>query len=184
MVDIRRLRVPIAEKFFKALHSYRKPDLTKAFIKRWIELLHEYSKIPTFRSFHSKIPHLENLSPEAESLLIVPFEDSKTPRLAKVSVIPLYPFRVYLEHKSVCCKEGLEFIQMYLTITSITLVGFYDIKNYKKIIETLKASHPNVQYYAPSLFKFFCARNKARHGRKFYEDSTTNKNVSTGSRHY
>lgn len=166
MLDLHRIRAVVAEKFFKIFHTYDKPDLSKSFTKRWMELLYLYSKVENFQSFHCKIPCLDKLVPNAKSVLVVQFEDSKAPALDGVSVFPLYPFRVLLKHKSICCKEGSELLCSYLKITGITVVGFYDVPHYKKITAVLKRSNPSLQCYPPSLFKYFRTRHKIHHKKR------------------
>ncbi|GFQ68207.1 hypothetical protein TNCT_730071 [Trichonephila clavata] len=126
------------------------------------------------------MPFIEGLVPHAKSVLIVSFEDTEPPVVGKVSVFPLYPFRVYLRDKSICCKEGMELLQLYLDITDIKIIGFYRVGNYKKIIDSLKQKNPNLLCYSPSLFKYFCLRNKALNG-KFCATSKFSGNSSKKS---
>lgn len=159
MFDLERHKILIGEHFFKLFHSYRKPELAQKFIRRWLELLKVYSELPNFVSFGDRAPVLKRLQPNARAVLIVPFENTihyfHNPR---VSVFPLYPFRVQLTHKGICCKEGLELLLIYLEMTGIRLIGFYDVVNYKKIMESL----PRATCYPPALFKYFCSKVKQR----------------------
>ncbi|GFY66928.1 hypothetical protein TNIN_179571 [Trichonephila inaurata madagascariensis] len=180
MFNLRQIRSSIIEKFLKVLGVYNKRELTQKFIKRWLELLQIYSKLPNFQSFHCKIPFLDGLVPHAKSVLVVPFEDTQPPVVGNVSVFPLYPFRVYLRDKSICCKEGLELLQLYLDITNIKVIGFYRVGNYKKIMDSLKERKPKLFCYPPSLFKYFCLRNKALNG-SFYSPSKVSGNSSKKS---
>lgn len=157
MFDLERVKILIAEHFFKQFRKYNKPKLTDQFIRRWLQLLLIYSQIPNFVSFHDKAPKLNRLYPKARAVLVVPFEDFKLPFFVpNVSVFPLYPFKTYLKHKSICCREGIELLQLYLEISDIKIVGFYKVMNYKSVIDTLLEKDPSLHCYPPSLLTYFC----------------------------
>lgn len=164
MFDLDRVKVDIAEQFLKRFNNHSKLRLVKRFIRRWLELLHTYSRIPYFVSFDSPAPILNFIVPHPTAVLIVPFENSAKFVIPNVSVFPLYPFRVNLTYKSFCCREGLELLSMYLKITNVPIVGIRGIYNHKKIFKSLKQKFPHLLCYPPALIAFFWRVIKVRNG--------------------
>lgn len=160
MFEIKRVQQSITEHYFKLFKRYNKDHLCREFIEMWISLLCAYSKLPDFLRFESKIPILQRIQSPAKSVLIVPFENTEI-NVLNTTIFPLYPFRVQLKCRTVCCKEGLSLVLLYLQITNIEFIGFYKISNYKCIIEKIKSVNPKVKCYPPSSFKYFLKVNKA-----------------------
>ena len=154
MFDVKRVQNSIAEYYFKIFKLYNKDSFSKEFIKTWIELLDIYSKLPDFVQFESKRPILQHIRPNSKSVLIVPFENTNI-NVRNTTIFPLYPFRVQLKNRTICCKEGLSLLLLYLKITNINIIGFYKVLNYKKIIKQIKESNPTVKCYPPSSFHYF-----------------------------
>lgn len=154
MFDVKRIQNNITEYYFKIFKVYNKNNLTTEFIKTWLSLLEIYSKLPDFVQFESKIPILQCIRPNSKSVIIVPFENTNL-NIRNITIFPLYPFRIQLKTRSTCCKEGLSLLLLYLKITNISIIGFYKVLNYKKIIKQIKEMNPKVKCYPPSSFRYF-----------------------------
>lgn len=160
MFDIERIRVPIAQYYFKLFNRYTtKKEYVREFITNWISLLDSYSKLPNFIRFESTVPKLERLISPTRSVLIVPFDNTKT-YIKNTSIFPLYPFRVQLKRQTICCKEGLDLLILYIKIANIKVIGFLNVGNYKFIIEKIKKIYPKIKCYPPTSLKYFNLINK------------------------
>lgn len=160
MFEFERIQNDIVEHYFKLFKRYNKEQLLKEFIDTWLSLLQAYSKLPDFINFETKIPKLQRIRSPSKTLLIVPFENTEI-NVYNTTIFPLYPFRVQLKTRSVCCKEGLSLVILYLKITDIKYIGFYKIQNYKRIIKQIKLVNSKIKCYPPSSFKYFLQVNKA-----------------------
>lgn len=154
-----RLEVQIAEHYFRLFRRYDKMDETRFFVKRWIDVIHSYSKMPRFVAFDPPVPVLNRLVSGAQGVILVPFNNSKVPRLPRfASVFPYYPFRIKLEHTDESCKIGLEFFHLYLEMTDIRFVCVYKMwYQQDKIIKELHEKHPCVKIYTTTSYKSFCS---------------------------
>lgn len=145
-------------------NRYKNDPLSREFIQLWISLLETYSKLPDFVRFENKLPLLKRLRSPTNTILVVPFENTKM-YMSNVSIFPLYPFRVQLKANTICCKEGLSLLLIYLKMTNIKIVGFYNVGNYRTIIERIQQVNPAIKCYPPASFKYFSMLNKAINGR-------------------
>lgn len=165
MFELQRIKLPVSEFFLKVFKNhFKEKELIEKFIFEWLTALDEYSKLPNFIRFDSKIPILNRLNSKAKSLLIVPFDNVKVHYMKNVSILPLYPFRAQLTSRSICYNNGVKFILLYLKITKIMYVGFYKISNHKKICNQIKEFNSKIKCYPPTCFKYFCERNKVING--------------------
>lgn len=154
-----RLQVQIAEHYFKLFRRYNKMDEIQFFIRRWIDVVQTYSKLPHFVAFDPPVPVLTRLVSMANGVVLVPFNYSKVPKLPKfTSVFPYYPFRIKLEHTDESCKIGLEFFHLYLELTDIRFVCVYELwYQQDKITKELRERHPHIKIYTTASYKSFCA---------------------------
>ena len=168
MFDLKKHQYFIKEFFFKHFKPFKKPSLTKLFVKRWLSLLSDYSQNSKFSCFDTLVPLIENLPTNPKALLVIPNKDTKPNYyLSNTTLFPLYPFRVYLtDGKVLYCKEGIELLRLYLEITQIKLVGFYRVNNYKFVMENLDVPK-EVKFYTPILFVYFCRMIKELNGSIF-----------------
>lgn len=153
-----RLQVQIAEHYFRLFRRYNKMDETRFFIQRWIDVVQSFSKVPHFVAFDPPVPVLSRLVFGAKGVILVPFNNSKLPRLPRfTSIFPYYPFRIKLEHTDESCKIGLEFFHLYLELTDIRLVCVYKMWfQQDKIINELRERHPHIKIYTTASYKSFC----------------------------
>lgn len=163
MFDVEKITPDIKEYYFKVFRIYKKKDLCKEFAQLWIDLLESYTKLPDFVCFETKIPLLTRLQSPTNAILVVPFNNTKI-HLRNATIFPLYPFRVQLKARTICCKEGISLLLLYLKITNIQFVGFYNVGNYKKIIERIKNLNSKIKCYPPTSFKYFAKINKVING--------------------
>lgn len=166
MFDIQVAKSVVSESYFQVLRHCDKPDLLQHFIERWLEILKNYSGIPAFIAFESRVPLLNQIVPHAVGLLVVSF-DNDVRRLDDISVIPLYPFRVKLQYNNICCREGIEMIHLYLQLTGIRYVGFhYKVREFaNRPMRELSSTFPDVTVYGPDSYKTFlekCRQIKAK----------------------
>lgn len=158
MSDFDRLKLDIAEHYFKLLRPYDKMDKTRLFISRWLDVVKTYSKLPDFIAFDPTLPVLNRIVPRAKGVVLVPYPSIKVSRLPQyTSVFPYYPFRVKLEHKDESCKIGLEFFRMYLDITGIRIVCIYRMwYKEKEIVAELQETYPDIKIYTTDCYGSFC----------------------------
>lgn len=154
-----RIKVQIAEHYFKLFRQYNKMDEIRFFIQRWITIVETYAKVPHFVAFDPPVPVLNRLVPDAKGVVLVSFNYSKVPKLPRfTSVFPYYPFRIKLEHTDESCKIGLEFLHLYLELTGIRFLCVYELWYQRdKIIKELQERHPHLKIYTMPSYKSFCA---------------------------
>lgn len=156
MFDLVRTKNAVADHYFRILQSYKKPQLLKAFIQQWFHLITSYSQEPHFLSFDPPVPVIQRLIPHAVGVLVVPFPNTRVPvYLKRVSIFPLYSFRINYKHHTECCREGVEILLRYLEMTDIQMVGFYKVPHAPKVIDELQEKYPNLKCYGPSAFGSF-----------------------------
>lgn len=157
MPDFAALKLLIVEHYFKVFRCYAKQDIYQLFIQRWLELLFMYCNLKHFVNFEPSVPVLRHLSPSATAILITPnyyMRPQYTPPY--MSVFPYSPYRIVFEHKDEFCQNSLEFLHLYLDITDIRLVGFYQM-SYKEheIIADLQKKYPDIVLYGSKSFNSF-----------------------------
>lgn len=160
MFDIQVAQSVAADYYFRVLRYCEKTDQLQHFIDRWLQILHTYSQLDRFVGFETRVPLLNNIQPHAVGLLIVPFQTRY--RLTNISIIPLYPFRVRLEHKNVCCREGIEMIRLYLQLVDVEYIGFLNVSYIDNYVRELRHICPRVKIYGPdsyAVFKQKCREN-------------------------
>lgn len=154
-VDACRVR----DHYFSLLRYCKQPNVLHAFIQRWIDLLNMYSSQNHFVTFEPKLPLLKRLKSGAVAVLVVPFENTIVPaRLKNVSIFPLYPFRVRTTLHTECSRDGEEMLQLYLTLSRITLVGFYKVSDNALCVSNLLLQQPHLRVYTNRLFSSFCQK--------------------------
>lgn len=159
MFDIVTLKQAIFEHYFKLFNLRFSKKLVKQFIIDWIYYVELYSKMPNFIRFNSDIPVLTNLQPNTKCLMIVPFQNEEM--FTNTSVFPICLFTAYYKNNfTLSCKESMQLLLLYLKITNVKYIAFYKVINYKKILCTIKEQYPNIKFYPPSSFYFFCRLNK------------------------
>lgn len=150
-IEVNRVR----DHFFSLLRNYNKPHSLQAFITRWIDLLNMYSSKEHFVTLEPNLPLLRRLKPGAVGVLVVPFENTIVPPgLKRVSIFPLYPFRVRTTLHTECSRDGEEMLQLYLAMTGIRIVGFYKVSDHMSCVSNF-SKQPNLHVYSSSLFSSF-----------------------------
>lgn len=128
MFDFEHIQGIIGEEYFKIFWTYSKPDESKYFIVRWLDLIHSYTKTKGFISFDPSVPVLHLLEPQAKLVVLASFPNTKLKGIpSRTSVFPLYPFRVEKDTVDETCRIGLEFFYMYLDLTGIWTVYLYNL---------------------------------------------------------
>lgn len=157
MFDFERLHHLIVEHYFKVFRLYTKQDLSQLFIQRWIELLLMYSKLKHFIVFEPTLPVLSHLKPFARAVLVTPnyytFPHYIPPH---TSLFPYCPYRIKFQHTDEFCQNSLEFLHLYLEMTDIRLVGFYQM-SYKEqeLITELQQKYPGILVYGSNSYPSF-----------------------------
>ena len=150
-IELNRVR----DHYFSLLRHCHKPLLLQTFITRWIDLLNMYSSKEHFVTFEPKVPLLKRLVPRPVAILVVPFENTHVPfGLRRVSIFPLYPFRIRTQYHTDCSRDGEEMLQLYLDMTGLTLVGFHKVSDHMSCVANL-SRQPHLQVYTQSLFSSF-----------------------------
>ncbi|GFS33577.1 uncharacterized protein TNIN_418311 [Trichonephila inaurata madagascariensis] len=169
MFDLQRIRAVVAERYFRLLRGYNQPDLLQRFMQRWMDLLSMYSSQTKFASFDPPSPILERLVPMAVGVLVVPFPNTIIPPgLKRISIFPLYPFRIQYTSHIECSRDGMEMLCLYLKLTSIKTIGFFKVPlstQHHKLIPELQQSFPHLHIYGSSAFNNFrtvCHREATR----------------------
>lgn len=157
MFDFERLKVIVAEHYFKVFRLYNKPEQMGFFIRRWCELIHTYSKSHGFISFDPTVPVLNKLVPGAKAIILVPFPNTSINYLPhRTSVFPYYPFKVKKEIKDETCQIGLEFFHLYLELTGIRIVCIYNMRYQEdKIASELQEIYPDIELYGRGAYSSF-----------------------------
>lgn len=175
MFDFHRLKARICEYYFKKFRLYNSIDSTKFFIQRWLDVLHSYTKLNNFVGFNPTLPVLLHIAPQARAVLIVPTFDKlpnyKVPHF--VTIFPVYPYRIVLQHTNIYCDQGLEFLILYLELTGIKLVGLYKIFQEEKYTHELQKKFPDIDIYGTHSYSSFIRQVKLSgvHGSKFQRPS-------------
>lgn len=157
MLDIKCIKIEIFEHYFKLFNLKFNKRLVKKFIYDWISLVVLFGKMPNFIRFDKKLPVLINLNPNTKSLIIVPFENDE--KFTNTSVFPICIFTAYYTNYRVSCKDYMNLLLLYLKLTKVSYIAFYKIMNYKKILSKIKEFNPNIKFYPPSSFNYFCKLN-------------------------
>lgn len=156
MFDLIRTKNSITDHFYRVLQCYKNPNLLKPFIQQWLQLVTTYSEQPHFLSFDPPVPVIHRLVPNAVGVLVVPFPNTNVPaRLRRVSIFPLYPFKINYSHHTHCSREGIDILISYLELSGIKLVGFFKVPHAQKLIPQLQERLPDVKFYGPSVFSSF-----------------------------
>ncbi|GFW94133.1 uncharacterized protein TNCV_1978731 [Trichonephila clavipes] len=169
MFDLQRMQTTVAEQYFRYLRDYNQPDLLKRFMQRWMDLLSIYSSQTKFISFDPPTPILEHLIPMAVGVLVVPFPNTLIPPgLKRISIFPLYPFRIQYTSHTECSRDGMEMLCLYLKLTGIKTIGFFKIPlstQHHKLIPEIQQSFPDLHIYGSAAFNNFrtvCHREATR----------------------
>ncbi|GFU47108.1 uncharacterized protein NPIL_416771 [Nephila pilipes] len=159
MFDLQRAQNVIVERYFRLLRGYHQPDLLQRFMQRWTDLLSMYSTQSKFISFDPPIPLLHRLEPLAIGVLVVPFPNTLVPPgLKRITIFPLYPFRIQYTSHTECSRDGMEMLSLYLKLTGIRTIGFFKVSpttQHQKIIPELQQSFPHLRIYGSSAFNNF-----------------------------
>lgn len=157
MFDFERFQVITAEHYFKVFRSYNKPEQMKFFIKRWCELIHNYSRSNGFLSFDPTVPILSKLVPQAKAVILVPFPNTNISYVpCRTSVFPYYPFKIKKEIKDETCQIGLEFFHLYLELTGIRLVYIHEMRYQEdKIASELQDKYLDIELYGRGAYNCF-----------------------------
>lgn len=159
MFDIVRVKQAIFEHYFKLFNLKFNKKLVKKFIHDWIYFVELFSKIPNFIRFDKELPVLMNLNPNAKSLIILPFQNDD--RFSNTSVFPIVIFTAYYKNNTILtCRDSMNLLLLYLTITKVKYIAFYKIVKYKKLLCKIKEFNPNIKFYPPSSFHYFCKLNR------------------------
>ncbi|GFS69723.1 uncharacterized protein TNCV_4823621 [Trichonephila clavipes] len=138
------MQTTVAEQYFRYLREYNQPDLLKRFMQRWMDLLSMYSSQTKFISFDPPTPILKRLIPMAVGVLVVPFPNTLIrPGLKRISIFPLYPFRIQYTSHTECSRDGMEMLCLYLKLTGIKTIEFFKIPlstQHHKLIPELQQS--------------------------------------------
>ncbi|GFQ73859.1 uncharacterized protein TNCT_248041 [Trichonephila clavata] len=156
MFDLQRIQTLVAERYFRLLHGYHQPDLLQRFMQRWMDLLSMYSSQTKFVSFDPPTPILDRLVPMAVGVLVVPFPNTIIPPgLKRISIFPLYPFRIQYTSHTECSRDGMEMLYLYLKLTGIKTIGFFKVPlstQHHTLIPELQQLFPNLHIYGSSTF--------------------------------
>ncbi|GFQ73213.1 uncharacterized protein TNCT_58661 [Trichonephila clavata] len=159
MFDLQRIKTVVAERYFRLLRGYNQTDLLQRFMQRWMDLLSMYSSQTKFISFDPPTPILESLIPMAVGVLVVPFPNTTIPPgLKRITIFPLYPFRIQYTSHTECSRDGMEMLCLYLKLTGIKIIGFFNVPlstQHHKLIPELQQSFPHLRIYGSSAFNNF-----------------------------
>ncbi|GFR05392.1 uncharacterized protein TNCT_240131 [Trichonephila clavata] len=162
MFDLQRIQTLMAERYFRFLRGYNQPDVLQRFMQRWMDLLSMYSSQTEFVSFDPPTPILERLVPMAFPNTIIP------PGLKRISIFPLYPFRIQYTSHTECSRDGMEMFYLYLKLTGIKTIGFFKVPlstQHHELIPELQQLFPHLNIYGSSAFSNFrtvCHREARR----------------------
>ncbi|GFQ94848.1 uncharacterized protein TNCT_368911 [Trichonephila clavata] len=152
MFDLQRIKTVVAERYFRLLRGYNQTDLLQRFMQRWMDLLSMYSSQTKFISFDPPTPILESLIPMAVGVLVVPFPNTTIPPgLKRITIFPLYPFRIQYTSHTECSRDGMEMLCLYLKLTGIKIIGFFNVPlstQHHKLIPELQQSFPHYVFMA------------------------------------
>ncbi|GFX56573.1 uncharacterized protein TNCV_5034921 [Trichonephila clavipes] len=166
MLGLQRIQTTVAEQYFRYLRDYNQQDLLKRFMQRWMDLLSMYSSQTKFISFHPPTPILKRLIPMAVGVLVVPFPNTLIPPgLKRISIFPLYPFRIQYTSHTECSRDGMEMLCLYLKLTGIKTIGFFKIHlstQHHKLIPELQQSLHIYGSAAFNNFRTVCHREATR----------------------
>ncbi|GFR22022.1 uncharacterized protein TNCT_426861 [Trichonephila clavata] len=159
MFDLQRIQTLVAERYFRLLRGYNQLDLLQRFMQRWMDLLFMYSSQTKFVSFDPNTPILERLVPMAVGVLVVFFPNTIIPPgLKRISIFPLYPFRIQYTSHTECSRDGMEMLYLYLKLTGIKTIGFFKVPlstQHHKLIPELQQLFPHLHIYGSSAFNNF-----------------------------
>lgn len=160
MFDYERLKISVAEHLFKILRMYKKDDV-HFFIQRWLDILRTYTDMENFVGFEPALPILPHLVPRAHAVLIVPTYNNHLPHIPGLSIFPMFPYRIMLQHTNITCNNSMEFLMLYLELTGVDFIGFtkrhYQEESWKS---ELRQRFPGLKIYGSRSYACFLRKVK------------------------